>query len=385
MDVLPNEVLLPILALVDGASLVRCKRVCKRWLALVEAILQHRHVIWKMICQSEIDRDMLLELLGNSYPEDESGAVEMDWFSVYKCWYSTRVVSEFPHHIRKLKSFKGLVTCLKTSATLSPGQFCYKRGHVICASNNSRLDAYSLEDTSTSCANPFQTSYPVVSVKICNDRLAALSLYRCVLSLMRLTLTAGGVEFHPLLRAFLQERFCSWIGLNEHCVFHVGSYWKAGKMCITSCVRETWKLAPVDREEPLYITLALVQRQGILVIATAASLIACAVDMGLYISVDAGRHVSEIKAARQWNGRVTALALRGSLLAIGLCSGWLCVYRVRDSLVDMEYRQPDWSRQIYEDPVIAVDVTSEPDTKQPTVVAATRYEVCVVTWLFGSV
>lgn len=422
MDVLPNEVLLPILALVDGASLVRCKRVCKRWLALVEAILQHRHVIWKMICQSEIDRDMLLELLGNSYPEDESGAVEMDWFSVYKCWYSTRVVSEFPHHIHKLKSFKGLVTCLKTSgevivtghttgciaiwnardgwpinfietransicdlaffnlrgpATLSPGQFCYKRGHVICASNNSRLDAYSLEDGSTSCANPFQTSYPVVSVKICNDRLAALSLYRCVLSLMRLTLTAGGVEFHPLLRAFLQERFCSWIGLNEHCVFHVGSYWKAGKMCITSCVRETWKLAPVDREEPLYITLALVQRQGILVIAT--------VDMGLYISVDAGRHVSEIKAARQWNGRVTALALRGSLLAIGLCSGWLCVYRVRDSLVDMEYRQPDWSRQLYEDPVIAVDVTSEPDTKQPTVVAATRHEVRVVTWLFGSV
>ncbi|KAH8030168.1 hypothetical protein HPB51_006600 [Rhipicephalus microplus] len=367
MDVLPNEVLLPILALVDGASLVRCKRVCKRWLALVEAILQHRHVIWKMICQSEIDRDMLLELLGNSYPEDESGAVEMDWFSVYKCWYSTRVVSEFPHHIRKLKSFKGLVTCLKTSVSLN----------VFRRSPHDHSSCCSCVDSAVTPLSEVKEATESAAARICNDRLAALSLYRCVLSLMRLTLTAGGVEFHPLLRAFLQERFCSWIGLNEHCVFHVGSYWKAGKMCITSCVRETWKLAPVDREEPLYITLALVQRQGILVIAT--------VDMGLYISVDAGRHVSEIKAARQWNGRVTALALRGSLLAIGLCSGWLCVYRVRDSLVDMEYRQPDWSRQLYEDPVIAVDVTSEPDTKQPTVVAATRQEVHVVTWLFGSV
>lgn len=422
MDAVPNEVLLPILALVDGASLVRCKRVCKRWLALVEAILQHSRVIWKMICLSEIDLDMLPELLGHSCPEDESGAAEVDWFTVYKCWYSTRVVAKFPQHIRKLKSFKGEVTCLKTSgdiivsghtsgciavwnarsgwpinfmetsgdeiydlalfnirgpAKLSPGQLCYKHGHVVCSSHKTQLEVYSLEDGSSSCANPLETAYPVVSMKICNDLLATLSLERCVLLVMRLTLTGNGVEFHPLLRSSLQEGACSWIGLNEHCVFHVGPYWKAGKAVITSHAGETWTMAPVDRKEPLNVTLALVQRQGIFVIAT--------VDMGLYISMNAGHHVHEIKAARQWNGRVTALALRGPLLVIGLDSGRLCVYRMQDLVVDMEYRLPDWSQQLYKDPIIAVDVTSEPDTMQPTVVAATRHEVHVVTWLFCSV
>ncbi|KAL3254084.1 hypothetical protein MRX96_054373 [Rhipicephalus microplus] len=82
MDVVPNEVLLPILASVDGASFIRCKRVCKRWLALVETILQHGHANWRMICESEIHHGVLYELLDDSFLKDESRPVQADWFSV---------------------------------------------------------------------------------------------------------------------------------------------------------------------------------------------------------------------------------------------------------------------------------------------------------------
>ncbi|KAH8042625.1 hypothetical protein HPB51_024857 [Rhipicephalus microplus] len=78
MDVLPNEVLLPIFASVDGASLIRCKRVCKRWMALVEMILQHGHVNWRRICKSEIHHGVLYELLDASCPKDESRPVQVD-------------------------------------------------------------------------------------------------------------------------------------------------------------------------------------------------------------------------------------------------------------------------------------------------------------------
>ncbi|XP_075532137.1 uncharacterized protein LOC142564844 isoform X1 [Dermacentor variabilis] len=422
MDTVPNEVLLPILALVDGASLVRCKRVCKRWHVLVEAILQHSHVLWKMICQSEIDPDVLAELLDQSCPEDESGGVEVDWFKVYKRWYSTSAVSKFSHRIRMLHCYLRDVTCLKASgdvivsghntgyiivwnawggwqvlsikasgdaisdlalfnlhgpATLHPGPSCYKRAHILCAPHEPLLNAYSLEDGGSSCMNPARTVYPIVSMKICGDLLATLTLVRCVVSVMRLTLTGGNLQFQPLLSSFLQEGACSWIGLNKQCVFHMGPQWLAGKAVIANQARETWQLAPVDRGEPLHVTLALVQRQGIFVIAT--------VDMRLYISMDAGHQVREIVAARRWNGRVTALALRGPLLVIGLDSGWLCVYRVQDLLLDLESRLPDWSQQLDRDPIIAVDVTSEPDTPRPVVAAATRHHRYVVTWPFRSV
>lgn len=422
MDTVPNEVLLPILALVDGASLVRCKRVCKRWQALVEAILQHSHVLWKMICQSEIDPEVLPELLGQSCPEDESGGVQVDWFTVYKRWYSASAVSKFSHRICMLHCYYSEVTCLKASgdivvcghnsgyivvwsarggwpvltikaslyaisdlalfnlrgpAALCPGPSCYKHAHVLCVSRIPLLKAYSLERGCCSSTHMVMRDYPIVSMKICGDLLATLTLVRCVVSVMRLTLTGGKVQFQPLLSSFLLEDACSWIGLNKHCVFHMGPQWQAGKAVIASQDRETWLLARVDRGEPLHVTLALVQRQGFFVIAT--------VDMRLYISVDAGHQVREIKAARRWNGRVTALALRGSLLVIGLDSGWLCVYQVQDLLLELESRLPDWSQQLDKDPVIAVDVTSEPDTAWPVVAAATRHQRYVVTWPLHSV
>ncbi|KAK8788916.1 hypothetical protein V5799_021307 [Amblyomma americanum] len=64
MDRLPNELLLHVLAFLDGASLVRCKRVCKQWQIVVTAILMHGNALWRMICLSEIDPEVLAELQG---------------------------------------------------------------------------------------------------------------------------------------------------------------------------------------------------------------------------------------------------------------------------------------------------------------------------------
>lgn len=423
MDALPNEMLLPILALVDGATLVRCQRVCKRWRGLVEAILQHGDVIWKMMCQSEIDPDVLAELLGHSSPEDKSGDVKVDWFNVYKRWHSTNVVSRLPPRICKVQYSRREhdLTCVKVSgdiivtghkngdlvvrraddpwpiliiatlgfpindlaffnlrgpATLSPGPFCYKHIYVICASQKPK--AYSLEYYRYGRAIPFIDVYPITSVRVCGDLMAALSLERCALYVSRLKLKeGGGIEFELLQRYLLKEGVCRWIGLSTHSVFHMGLYWQAGKAATASQASETWRMAPVDCKELLHVSLALVQREGIFIIAT--------IDMRLYISMDAGHHIEEVKAARQWNGRVTAMALQGPLLAIGLDSGRLCVYRTQGSLIDIVPRLPDWSQQLYKDPIISVDVTSELDTMRPIVAAATRWEAHLVSWPLGSV
>lgn len=423
MDALPNEMLLPILAHVDGATLVRCKRVCKRWRGLVEAILQHDHVIWKMMCQSEIDPGVLAELLGHSCPEDISGDVNVDWFSVYKRWHSTNVVSKLPHRIGKLRRVNTEidVTCLKVSgdivvtgnkcgkiivwnagertailsiktvgfpindlaffnlrgpATLSPGPFHYENIYVICASQNPK--AYSLKYYDWSRAMPFIDVHPVTSVSVRGDLMAALSMERCVLYVIRLTLRDGrDLKVQLLQRYLLKEAACTWIGLSQHSVFHMGPYWLAGKAATASEATETWKMAPVDCKELLHVSLALVRREGILIIAT--------IDMRLYISMDAGHHIQEVKAARQWNGRVTAMALHGPLLVIGLDSGRLCVYRTQGSLIDIVPRLPDWSQQLYKDPIIAVDVTSDPVTMRPIVAATTLREELLVSWPFGSV
>lgn len=101
----------------------------------------------------------------------------------------------------------------------------------------------------------------------------------------------------------------------------------------------------------------------------------------LYVSTDSGQNVRPIRSGLGWHGRATALALWGPLLAIGFESGQLCLYRLRGSLCDLEPgQQPDWSHRLCQSSLVSVDITSDPSTARPTVVAGTRDEFYIVQW-----
>lgn len=71
---LPNEVMLQVFRHLDGSSLTRSGRVCKRWYDLVTAILRHPEV-WKIMCLHEIHHDIIAELLGPQMPRFVLAAV----------------------------------------------------------------------------------------------------------------------------------------------------------------------------------------------------------------------------------------------------------------------------------------------------------------------
>ncbi|KAK8788921.1 hypothetical protein V5799_021306, partial [Amblyomma americanum] len=345
--------------------------------------------------------------------------LELDWFKTYRSWYCASAVSKSPHLTCKYStSFEGEVTCLKASGDLivtghksgqivtwnacsgdvlsAVKQYCVcsitdlvlldLRGsgtrpwdslgcvhsHVVCATCVPHLEAYSLGINCRRVAL-IRTSYPVTSLKVSGDLLATLCVVRCLVSVMRVSRNEeGGLHFQPLLRIPNKQGACSWIGITQACLTHVGPRWVAGRVSLVDQQSRTWRVALQGCGEPLHVMHALVQRQGFIVITT--------VDMRVCISVDGSHNMCEMEAARGWNGRATALALWGELLAIGLDSGRLCVYHLRGSLVDLASRQPDWTEQLTTDPITYIDVTSDPRTSRPTLVAASRHELHVIKW-----
>uniref|UniRef100_A0A023G294 Putative conserved secreted protein n=1 Tax=Amblyomma parvum TaxID=251391 RepID=A0A023G294_AMBPA len=413
---LPNELLLHILAFLDGASLVRCKRVCKQWLTVVTAILMHGKAVWRMICLSEINPEVLSELQGQRGLEHDRDG--LDWFKTYKSWYCAGVISKSPHRTYKYStSFKGDVTCLKASGDVivtghksglvviwnarnGDALSEVKRSsvsitdlvlldlhgsgtrpwdplgcvhsHVVCAPCTPLLEAYSL---GISCQRValLRTSYPVTSLKVSGDLLATLCVVRCLVSVLRVSRNEKGLlHFQPVFRIPNKQGACSWIGISQACVTHVGPELIGGGVSLADQQSWMWRVALQGCEERLHVMHALVQRQGFVVIST--------VDMRVCISMDESHDLCEMEAARGWNSRATVLALWGKLLVIGLDSGRLCVYHLWDSLDDLASRQPDWAEQLGTDPITAIDVTSDPRTSRPTLVAATRHKLHVITW-----
>lgn len=212
MEQLPNELLLYVLAFLDGASLVRCKRVCKQWQTVVTAILMHGKALWRMMCLSEIDPEVLSELQGQrpSLDRHDCDRLELDWFKTYKSWYCASAISKSPHRTCKYStSFEGEVTCLKASGdvivtghrsglvviwnarsgdalsevkrsggpitdlvlldlrgsgTLPWGPLGCVHSHMVCAPCKPLLEAYPLEIDCSRVAS-VRTSYPVISLK----------------------------------------------------------------------------------------------------------------------------------------------------------------------------------------------------------------------------
>ncbi|CAN7995030.1 unnamed protein product [Ixodes hexagonus] len=123
LDELPNELLVKILSLVDGGSLARSARVCKRWRDVVRSILKHGQPIWEMICLDEIDAQVIGELCGHplqrtSNPEGPVGdrSSLVDWLDLYKRWYSSAVLANQPHRARAYEvAAQNPVTCVKAS------------------------------------------------------------------------------------------------------------------------------------------------------------------------------------------------------------------------------------------------------------------------------
>lgn len=427
---LPNELLLRILVHLDGASIVRCARVCSLWREVVALVLKQGHVTWEAVCRSEIDAEVLDEMLNHQNADcrrepGEPEAPGIDWFAVYRRWYSTSVISKFPHVIQNAQhAITSPVMCVKATGDLvvtghRDGQIVFWHGRSGCIAMkihglNAQINDMALVDpcgcvprpwfgglevfhstlvysTEESCIQARQldpdsehvlsrhTGYPVTSMRVWDDLLATLSEVRCVLFVLRLVFEGGTlVEFRPLLRVPNIFSACSWIGISEDGVTHVGPKWAAGSINLSSDRWERWCLPQVQSYGPVQVSLALIQRKGLLIVATDIA--------GLYVSVDSGRHgLWPVCGLSRWQSRATALALCGTLLAVGLESGQLCLYRLRDksALSDLEYKErPDWTELLVPSPVISVDITSSPSTMRPVVVACTREALFTVHWPF---
>lgn len=424
---LPNELLVRILVHLDGVTLVRCARVCHLWREVVTLVLEHGHVDWEAVCRSEIDAEVLDELLGHRDSREEPGdpeeAPEIDWFTVYRRWYSASVISRWPYIVQSAQDMiVSPITCVKATGDLvvtghKSGRIVYWHGRsgyvameysgwnaavndmvlvdphgcvsrpwfgglevlhstLVYSTEESRIQARQVDFDSRHILSR-QTGYPVTSLSVCGDLLAALSERRCAVLVLKLVFKGSTlVEFRPLLRVPNSLGACTWIGISEDSVTHVGPKWVGGSISLADDKWERWPLPQVRSYGPVQVSQALMQRKGLLIVATD--------NAGLYASVDSGRRgLWPVRGLSRWKCRATALALCGTLLAIGLESGRLCLYRLRDksALSDLEYKEwPDWSKQLSSDALVSVDITSSPSTMLPVVVACTSDELFTVHW-----
>lgn len=425
MNELPNELLLHVLSSLDGASLVRCQRVCKRWQDAVALILKPGLPVWQRMCRAEIDADVLSELIGHLDQVLKHSPkflpLKADWFEVYKLWYCTRAIKTCPHNVRMRRTvFAGDVTCLKATGDIvvtghKSGQvvfwnaqdgrllsqikgsgvpttdvalLCFHglgawhpwnqlrclHSYVLCASYKPYVKAYPIEPR-RSFLTSIRTACPVSSMRVHRDMLATLSLTYCVVSVFRALQTSSGVEFYLILEIPKPKHACSWIGINACCVTHVGPYWLAGSISVADSSSRAWQLDQSSGKRQPPIANAVLQGHRNLIFTTEPF------PIELYVSTDSGQHVRPIRSGLGWHGRATALALWGPLLAIGFENGQLCLYRLRGSLCDLEPgQQPDWSHRLCRSPLVSVDITSDPSTARPTVVAGTRDEFHIVQW-----
>ena len=131
---LPLEIQDKIISHLDAVSLAKSRQVCRSWRNLHDQA-KYR-VLWQRACLRDISQDTLLELLGcdrgffaalvkressiyrcakdvyNTYPvggvvggassTEQLSDGQVDWAEVYKKWYRSRKVSDWPHSVVSL-------------------------------------------------------------------------------------------------------------------------------------------------------------------------------------------------------------------------------------------------------------------------------------------
>lgn len=422
LDELPNELLVKIFSLVDGATLARSARVCRRWHDVVQAILKHGQTIWEMLCADEIDTEVIRELQGRtSWSPAGDGSRPTDWFELYKRWHFSTILAGHSHRTNAYEVFtQNPVTCIKASRTLvvtghRDGTVCFwhaSTGAVlrVLPSHRALVTDLALVDfcsggpygdagfpcnhhhvVSSSadmsvCPLPLSACDPVtekkvhfgqaiLSVRASGSRLAVLTKDNTI-CMYGMWINADG-----RLDMFASSRFnmcmgpTSWLGIWENTVRHVGANRLLTTVDVCSDSRSSAPLVVLHSGDEGAATLASV------CIQRKSTLIVLSVFHELYTSVDDGHHFVRYPVNTLCQARVTSLALYGSLLALGLEHGWLNVYSVPTptDLLQLDLAHPSWSERLGEGSIISVDLTHDNGSK-PVVVACSSDCVFVVRW-----
>ncbi|RZF35760.1 hypothetical protein LSTR_LSTR016562 [Laodelphax striatellus] len=97
-----QEVLQIIFSFLDGASLMKCRRVCSLWLSEVHHVEQMPN-FWKKRCVEEVSWDFLpsyIEKINPIYFSDNK--IKFSWKDVYICWYRWKSLGKWPSNCREL-------------------------------------------------------------------------------------------------------------------------------------------------------------------------------------------------------------------------------------------------------------------------------------------
>ncbi|XP_040356689.1 uncharacterized protein LOC8025359 [Ixodes scapularis] len=417
LDDVPNELLLKIFSLVDGATLVRSARVCRRWHDVVHAILEHGQTIWKMLCANEIDGEVVGELHGHvpqriidSCGPAGDGSCSTDWFRLYKTWHFSKVLAGLPHRTNAYPVARlDPVTCVKASRTLavtghSDGTVCFwdaTTGAMIrlLPSHKASVNDLALVDfrcrgpygfgsfssnhhhvvscsaDMSVCPMPLNGHAPVgdtkvhfgeaiLSIRASGSHLAVLTKYNGICMYKMCINVNGHLDLSPSSRLNMGMGPTSWMGIWENTVRHVGTNRLLTTVDVCSGSLRSAPLVSLcsGDGDPVTVANVCIQRKSTLIVLS--------VFQELYISVDDGDHFVRYPVTTLCQGPVTSLALHGSLLALGLEHGWLNVYSVPApiDMLQLDLAHPSWSERVGKKSIISVDITHAAGCK-PMVVA----------------
>ncbi|EEC02212.1 hypothetical protein IscW_ISCW000670 [Ixodes scapularis] len=413
LDELPNELLLKIFSLVDGATLVRSARVCRRWHDVVHAILEHGQTIWKMLCANEIDGEVVGELHGHvpqriidSCGPAGDGSCSTDWFRLYKTWHFSKVLAGLPHRTNAYPVARlDPVTCVKASRTLavtghSDGTVCFwdaTTGAMIrlLPSHKASVNDLALVDfccrgpygfgsfssnhhhvvscsaDMSVCPMPLNGHAPVGDTKVhfgeailSISHLAVLTKYNGICMYKMWINVNGHLDLSASSRLNMGMGPTSWMGIWENTVRHVGTNRLLTTVDVCSDSLRSASLVSLcsGDGDPVTVANVCIQRKSTLIVLS--------VFQELYISVDDGDHFVRYPVTTLCQGPVTSLALHGSLLALGLEHGWLNVYSVPApiDMLQLDLAHPSWSERVGKKSIISVDITHAAGCK-PMVVA----------------
>lgn len=114
---LPSEILENIFCFLDGQTFCHAKQVCKAWELIIKG-MQGKKSLWKEFCIREISQNVLKEILWFKNPK--SCNIHMDWRSVYKKWFQSRMISKNPYLKSKIQlCYPNPISCMGISGMIS--------------------------------------------------------------------------------------------------------------------------------------------------------------------------------------------------------------------------------------------------------------------------
>lgn len=421
---LPSEVLENIFNFLDGRSFCNAREVCKTWNEIIKG-LQVKKNLWRQFCVKEISKSILEEIVWFK----NISCCDIEWKSVYKKWFQSKLILTSPFYKRKICAFlPNPITCIAVSGSWiltghSNGMLCtwnlhkvnlhksfvchlriindmalvdllnlgsyygaenfpWAHHHVITISKDQYIHVTSLLEPPPFVADPDAHQSPhgddLKQVRVFGDTFA-ISCRDNTVSLWKMEILKE--PYFHLSIALVQkiigpEDILLSIGL-WHSEVQCVSY--AGKLRALSANRSDWvekkyfKESYSDSrcENIVSVTVALLYRSKTVIMLTA--------DGKLVVSVSENnnRHYYPMRHLRT---SVVSVALHGTILALGGENGKLFLYHINseEELIQLNLSNPALTLSLSEASIISIYISFQDDS--PVIAASTTNLVYVIKW-----